>query len=293
MSDSLAMLENASYTWTEDSVRRIITASSLAKSTFYYVQEIGYFKTFYPYFTERKNLNSFLILYTISGRGFLQYRGEESVLTANTCILLDCMEHHKYSVDQDETWEFLWVHFNGSNARGYYDLFLKEGICLSTLKNSDLFRTSFETLFSIWEARNKTTEILASNLLTELLTTLLLQNGSATEEERYIPEYIQKIGKEIEQRFREELSLSYFEKKYNRNRFAIEKEFKKYMGIPVTESVILARISHAKELLKYSDATICEITFEIGMNHVSHFINLFKAREHMTPLSYRREWRNE
>ncbi len=46
--------ERAAYTWSEDSIRLIMTPSALAKSIYFYVQEAGYFKTDDTYFTERK-----------------------------------------------------------------------------------------------------------------------------------------------------------------------------------------------------------------------------------------------
>ncbi|WP_366250085.1 helix-turn-helix domain-containing protein [Thomasclavelia ramosa] len=59
----------------------------------------------------------------------------------------------------------------------------------------------------------------------------------------------------------------------------------------INEYIILSRISYAKGLLKNTDLTVQEITFEVGMNNVSHFINLFKARENLTPLAYRKNWK--
>lgn len=64
------------------------------------------------------------------------------------------------------------------------------------------------------------------------------------------------------------------------------------MGIPVNEYLINTRISYAKELLKYTDMSVEEITYETGMNNVTHFINLFKKREAITPLKYRKAWRD-
>ena len=97
--------------------------------------------------------------------------------------------------------------------------------------------------------------------------------------------------REIDRNFRNRLTLSYFEDKYHLSRFHIAREFKKYMGITLNEYLINARISYAKELLKYTDLQIGEIAFEAGMNNVTHFINLFKSREEMTPLSYRKAWK--
>ena len=292
------ILENASYSWSEDSVRKIITTDTIAKSTFFYVQEIGYFKTFYPYFTERKNLSSFLIVYTISGCGQLRYENADYTLREGSCFFIDCLPYHKYYVNHNTSWEFLWVHFNGSSARGYYDLYSKNGICNTSFQNKgymnqESFCASFQSLLALWEHKDRTTELIASQLLTNLLTGLLLQNDTNYLDQSLIPAYITDLSKEIELNFRNDLTLAYFEKKYHKSRFSIEKEYKKYMGVTVTESVIRSRLSHAKELLKYSDHNVSEIAYDCGMNHVSHFINLFKAREHLTPAAYRKEWRNE
>ena len=54
-------MENLNFSWTDDSIRFINTATPKARQTFFYVQEAGDFSTFPPYFTERENLNSFNI----------------------------------------------------------------------------------------------------------------------------------------------------------------------------------------------------------------------------------------
>ena len=88
-------LERASYTWSEDSVRLFATPSMTARSLYFYMQEAGYFKTVWPYFTERASLNSFLVLYTLSGEGRLSYEGQEYEVTEGTCFFIHCMKHHE------------------------------------------------------------------------------------------------------------------------------------------------------------------------------------------------------
>ena len=51
------------------------------------MQETGCFHTFYPYYTERENLNSFLILHTLSGRGILCCQGQEYELGPGSSFL--------------------------------------------------------------------------------------------------------------------------------------------------------------------------------------------------------------
>ena len=96
-------LERADYSWGDDSIRHINTPSVSTRQLFFYVQEAGYFKTFPPYFTERANLHSFLIVYTISGRGQLRINGETFPLPAGSCFYIN----YKYS--QSLFWFKLYI----------------------------------------------------------------------------------------------------------------------------------------------------------------------------------------
>ena len=49
-------------------------------------------------------------------------------------------------------------------------------------------------------------------------------------------------------------------------------------------------MTHAKERLKYSDMPVSEVAARVGIDNVSHFINLFKDRAGDTPLAYRKKW---
>lgn len=125
-----------------------------------------------------------------------------------------------------------------------------------------------------------------------MLTELIVETSTNNTDAFLIPDYVRDIAKDIDKNFRTELSLPYFEEKYHRSRYHIAKQFKKYMGTTVNEYLISTRISYAKELLKYSDFPVNDITFEAGFHNVTHFINLFKARENATPYAYRKAWRD-
>ena len=284
-------LERASYTWSEDSIRLIATPSKSAKTAYFYVQEIGYFKTKEPYFTERANLDSYLIIYTLSGKGILKYRGNEYEINKGQCFCINCMEHHIYWTPKGEDWEFLWVHINGNGTLGYYKEFDSSGFNILNGHNDNIPDLIWK-MIEINKIKNVTTEIITSNLIHNLITELLILNRTGNDGNVFVPDFIRNIASKIEHHFKEPLTLELFEKEFHRSKYHISKEFKKYIGVTVNEYIIISRISYAKELLKYSDISVSEITFEIGMNNVTHFINLFKARENITPLTYRKKWRD-
>lgn len=282
--------ERASYSWSEDSVRLINTASNVAKSIYFYIQEAGYFKTSDSYFTERKNLNSFLIVYTISGNGNLKYKGCSYTLSAGQCFYINCMEHHYYETAKNSDWEFLWIHFNGSSALGYYEEFVKNGFKTIQIQDTFFMESTLRRILALNQKRNASTEVLTSSLITNVLTELLVQTITFDAQTIFMPPYIKNVLKDIDQNFKSPLSLDDLACRHGVSKFHLSKEFKKYTGTTVNEYIIANRLSYAKELLKYSNDSVNEIAYKVGMNHVSHFINLFKNRENTTPLAYRKEW---
>lgn len=292
MEEDKKLLERGINNWSEDSIRMILTPSSTAKKLFFYIQEVGYFKTSYPYFSERKNLDSFLIIFTISGKGYLKYNGQEYTLTKGQCFFIHCEKHHVYYAGKKEDWEFLWVHFNGSNSLGYYKEFTRNGFRVIQCQDSFLWERTIWRMIALYRLKNLTTETITSNLINVLLTELLVETATNSADTFLIPDYVRTIVKDIDKNYKQNLPLSHFEKLCHRSRYHISREFKKYIGITINEYIITTRISHAKDLLKYSDLSVSEIAFEIGTNNITHFINLFKARENITPLTYRKKWKN-
>ena len=53
-----------------------VTASKNAKSSLLYVQELGDFISHEKYYTQREGLDSYLIKFTLSGEGLLDYQGQ-------------------------------------------------------------------------------------------------------------------------------------------------------------------------------------------------------------------------
>ncbi|GKH34019.1 AraC family transcriptional regulator [Muricomes sp. OA1] len=292
MRQNTKVLERGSHTWSEDSIRMILTPSSTARSTYFYTQEVGYFKTFHPYFSERENLDSFLIVYTVSGKGYLEYEGQTYPITKGQCFYINCEQHHLYRTGREEDWEILWIHFNGNSALGYYKEFTRNGFQILSVRDEFFMERTLWRIIALNQKKDLTTELVTSNLINGMLTELLLQTATNNADTFLIPDYIRQIVREIDKNFKSGLPLSYFEEFTHRSRYYILKEFKKYIGVTIHEYIITARISYAKELLKYSDLPVSEIAFEAGMNNVTHFINLFKAREGATPLAYRKAWRN-
>ncbi|MCD9023898.1 helix-turn-helix transcriptional regulator [Cohnella silvisoli] len=284
--------ERASHAWTEDSIRLIATPSSFAKSALMYVQEVGHFRTLSPYFTEREHLNSFLIVYTLSGLGNLTYKGNVYELRPRQTFLIDCMEYQHYATaaDPDQPWELLWVHFNGESVAPYYSAFETAGTPVVTLSVDSEASSMLRELIVLQQERTVRSELIGNRLIIGLLTEVLLAAPELSISVADAPEYVRNSIREIERHYREKITLNRLAGLSSVNKFHLAKEFKRFTGFSPNEFLINVRMSHAKERLKYSDLPIAAIAAEVGIDNVSHFIRLFKDRIDATPLSFRKRW---
>lgn len=209
----------------------ILTPSSTARSTYFYTQEVGYFKTFHPYFSERENLDSFLIVYTVSGKGYLEYEGQTYPITKGQCFYINCEQHHLYRTGREEDWEILWIHFNGNSALGYYKEFTRNGFQILSVRDEFFMERTLWRIIALNQKKDLTTELVTSNLINGMLTELLLQTATNNADTFLIPDYIRQIVRLIDKNFKSGLPLSYFEEFTHRSRYHILKEFKKYIGV--------------------------------------------------------------
>lgn len=283
-------MENLNFSWTDESIRFINTASPKSRQTFFYVQEVGDFCTFPPYFTERENLNSFLLIYTLSGKGLLKYQGKTWHLLPGTLAYIDCMDYHYYECLKNQQWEFLWLHFNGPSAFGYYKEFLRSNFHILNSLDPFFVERTLRRILSITQKKDLHSEILISGLINEILTQILIENETENLGIGFMPDYLTTVMKEIDTHFQEPLTLDFLASQTGVSKYHLAREFKRYVGTPPNEYLIVTRLNHSKVLLKYKDISIEEIAYACGFHQVSHFISQFKKHEGCTPLKFRKAW---
>lgn len=284
--------ENANHSWTTDSTRYVLTPSKKSRELFYYIDEIGHFKANKPYFTERENLPSYLVKYTLSGEGELIYNNHKYVLKKGDLFFIDCKEYQYYKTISDEPWEMDWIHFSGGNSEIFYREFIKNG--------NNFFHTSAETannnsihmiiskMLQLQKEPNAKTDFQISVLIHSLLNELILQKFQMDFSNNEIPSYIHSVKKYIDENFRCSISLEDLEGQFHINKYQIVKDFSKFIGQPPVDYQIGCRISYAKDLLRYSNLSIQEVSLEIGVENFTYFSRLFKKRTGVSPSNYRR-----
>ncbi len=71
------------------------------------------------------------------------------------------------------------------------------------------------------------------------------------------------------------------------------KLFKRATGQNIKEYIDQSKVSAAKEMLEHSNISVSMIALELGYSYFSHFTQVFKKYENMTPSEYRSRFTNQ
>ena len=273
--------------------RCIHTPGSFAKQNLLYVQEVGFLQSLQPHRCIRENLDSFLFLIVLEGKGTLSIKGTNYVLEKGSCAFIDCMEHYEHISDEENAWQLGWVHFNGHGARGYYELFLKyhQGSQLFEVEDIAEWKALVEDILITQKARNFQAELKCGELLTTLLNKMVMNvinvGELAYEQEKML---VNELREQLNEQYAASDVLVQMEQHFGEKLKELRKGFAKQYGISIEEYIANRRFNAAKELLRFSVKPIDEVAKESGIMDLVAMQQLFRENEGMSAEEYRMKW---
>lgn len=275
------------------------TPSMLARSSFYYVQCAGHFRCKPEYYTKRKGYCSYLLIYTLDGRGSAVYREKRYELLPGLAFLIDCREYQEYGTDGD-FWDFFWMHFNGCGSAGYFDsIYANYGPAVDMGTGSG---TGCETgsgvpacmneILGLMKLSDMRFELKASYLVAKILADLALSGAQNDVREQGDGESM-LIGPAlefIEKSYFMGISLDDIAKAACSSKYNFSRIFKRKTGYSPYEYLTKYRINKSKELLITTNDSVEEIAGLVGFESASNYIRTFRELEAVTPLKFRRYW---
>lgn len=258
--------------------------------SFLYPLLVGHYYYLPGYNMYRYGYDSFLLMYIVEGSCEVEYAPPAKVRAEkNSFVLLDCYEEHGYS--SEEGWECIWIHFDGPNARQFYELITEKLGNVFTLEDPLIILNRISKIYEPFHKKESIRELLMHKYLTDLLTELVLyspmqikevQRASAIEDiRRYIQEHIQDDLR-IDDLARQSLMSTYH----------FIRVFKKQTGMSPHEYIINYRLKIAQALLVQTNMSINDICYEAGFSSESVFCASFKKNVGVSPTTYRKERRH-
>jgi len=99
---------------------------------------------------------------------------------------------------------------------------------------------------------------------------------------------IKEVLQYIQSHSHEDLSLNELAERFHFNKSYFSELFKREVGINFSQYLNKVRVENAKNLLKYSDLPVQEISELAGYRNLAYFISIFKKRTGVSPAKFRK-----
>jgi len=261
----------------------------------FFLQSVGSFYARAGYLTDREGMDSYLLLYTLSGCGSVAQRQSSLLLPVNHAVLISCREHHRYETWLPDTgepiWNFLYAHFDGCGIEPYFDRL--NGRSLQALYLTDEIRQQlldqFTSLFDL--AGQPQADYPLSILLQQILVGLVLGHsaGQISQRPQQHEETLESASRYLKEHCHEVINLDQLARQYNLSKYHFSRLFRQYTGHSPYAWLISQRVDLAKNLLRTSRLSLPEIAGRCGFNDFNHFIRTFRQATGITPRRYRQE----
>lgn len=248
----------------------------------------GHVTCAYPYHYKLIDFPYNCLIFTIRGNGLYTVDEKSLRLIPGSLLFINCRQCHEIRVEGSQ-WEFYVVFIEETSADYFYRQFSKRHGAIVSLPVTPHLISLFSQLAEAPGMNDPDTCLVCHRLLTDLLTTAILQAGSMQDDSA--PSYIKKMKKILDTQYAAPHSLNEFEELLNISKYRLSREFHKQYGEPPIQYLNKIRIKQAQELLHRPDMTVYEAGRLVGIDNTTHFIHLFRKYLGVTPAVYQKSLR--
>lgn len=257
------------------------------------MQEIGTLKALAPHTSSRANLQSYLFFTVLSGSGTLVYNEKTYELKSGDMVFIDCKKVYSHTTDEQRLWTLRWCHFFGPTLSFVYEKYCERGgKPVFRPANEIPFFVTLDNLYELASGSDYIRDMRINQFLSELCT-LIMAESWHPEDAESMPNKkanVVEIKDYLDQNFSSRITLDGLATRFYINKYYLTRVFKEQYGVSITAYLQNLRITHAKQLLRFTDKTVEEIGFECGLGALHYFSRVFKEVEGVAPSVYRSQW---
>lgn len=275
-----------------ESRRILYTPSAFAKTNLIHLQETGTLNAKKPHISRRENLSSYLCFIVLEGSGRLTYEHTDYTLHAGDCVFLDCKKPYLHCCSES-LWTLKWAHFYGPNMGAVYEKYAQRGGCACFHpKSLAPYDRILSRLYDIAASSDYVRDMKIFEQLAALLSQLMEDSWNPESRQPRSSRKcdLQEVKDYLDFHYSEHLRLDQLSERFFINKFYLTRIFKEQFGVSINAYLLSLRITHAKQLLRFSGLSIEKIGLECGMKDANYFSRMFKKIEGVSPGEYRRQW---
>ncbi len=269
------------------------TPSATTQTFPFYIMEAGHFYAHQDYALKREQHNSFLMLYTLKGKGMVHTSNTTLELPAESCVIIDCHTPHEYYASAD-SWDFLWIHFEGSGVRPLVNTLYPTTTHAIAVNNPFHYEQCILRLLSLTGQNDIASCIEASSIIHTLFS-LLMHASLACEESAQREKIDQNINTAvayIQSNYAKQITIESIIEDIPLSKYHFIRCFRRIMGMTPYSYLTNYRINMSKVLLRTTNQSIASIAEACGFLDTSNFIVQFKKQTGVRPTQYRKDFVN-
>ena len=224
-----------------------------------------------------------LLLLTVRGEGYLQFKKREYRLKPGTIVLVPRNEPNIYGTPNGETWEFYWIHPCGA-AIGFLDKVTEQGGFMMPFAPGYAYRQKLEELLALCADRPLHFEWQLSQQLSSLLHHIAIGMWAEYAQDTLA----QRTVAFLESSYARKIRLEQAAQELYVSTAHLIRIFRRELGCTPHQYLTQYRLMRAEHLLEFSSDPIDQIASQTGFSSASHFISQFKKTHGITPVQYRR-----
>lgn len=272
--------------------RVLYTPSAFARSSLLHLQEIGTLKALTQHTSRRDGLQSYLFFTVIDGEGSLTYNEKSYKIGKGDCVFIDCHRPYSHTTDSHNLWTLRWCHFYGPTLSFVYEKYCERGgKSVFTPSDAAPFLSTLDSLNDLASGSDYIRDMRINEELNRLCTLLMEQSwhpGEVVTAPKKMS--VVDVKEYLDQNFSSRITLDDLATRFYINKYYLTRVFKEQYGQSITAYLQNVRITHAKQLLRFTDKTVEEIGLECGLGQLHYFSRVFKEVEGVAPSVYRSQW---
>lgn len=224
------------------------------------------------------------IIYIYRGKGTFYINNQKIEKEEGSIILFSPNEPQIFQYQATDHPEIYWIHFTGSECKHLLDQY---GIHSSYIGKNIILKNVFLEIILELQLKKKHFEIMNCQLFQKLLILInrnkVLETGQFNNNEK-----LDSLIIELNKHYARPWSIEQMAQYCNLSSDYMSHLFKEYLSLSPIQYLTRIRINKAKDLLLDESITIADIAYLVGYNDPLYFSRLFRKKEGVSPIQYKR-----
>jgi AraC-like DNA-binding protein len=235
-----------------------------------------------------RKLNEYQLNYITEGAGILETKSGRILIKPGSMMIIRPGIWHRYKPVNSTGWLENYVGFNGSLVSRFIERLATppdQPVVFCTIHEE--FIETYNTIFDIVLGEKPGFNQVASGMVVKLLGQIV----SSQKQRYFFGNKIEKIVQEarvlMQENLEEKVDLQLLASRNNMGYSYLRKMFKRYTGLAPHQYLLELKLLRAKELLRTTEKSIKEISYELGFQSIHYFSRLFKTKVGINPSEMR------